>query len=78
MTIMIDQRLSRLAKALEQLPEAAQADVLAEIEAHVASLTEGRMTDAQRAIVMERLSAPRVCADRQEVEALFKAMKSGE
>jgi hypothetical protein len=74
----IDHQLARLAKAIELLPAEAQADVLAEIEARVDSLSEGRMTDAQRAIVLERSAGPMAIARREDVQALPEAMKMGE
>jgi Mg/Co/Ni transporter MgtE len=72
MPTAVTTQLAKLADALETLPEDAQAEVLAEIEARVDSLTQSRLTDEQRAIVRERLAAPREYASTVEVAALLR------
>ena len=71
---VIDQKIADLARAIEKLPQAAQADVLAELEARIDGLTIPQMTDAQRAIVSSRMSAPRDYTSPGEVDALLRRL----
>ena len=71
MTIMIDQKLAKLAKALGKLPDDAVADVLGEIEARVESLAHGRMTGEQRDLVRARMDAAREYASAEDVAAVL-------
>ena len=71
---VIDQKIADLARAIEKLPQAAQADVLAELEARIDGLTIPQMTDAQRAIVSSRMSAARDYTSPGEVDALLRRL----
>jgi Mg/Co/Ni transporter MgtE len=72
MTTTVPHELAELADTLRKLPEDARADVLAEIEAKVQNLRRSLMTDAQRAVVKQRLAERRVYASPAEVSALLR------
>jgi Mg/Co/Ni transporter MgtE len=72
MTTTMPHELSELAETLQKLPEEARADVLAEIEAKVQRLRHSLLTDAQRAIVKQRLAEPRVYASADDITALLR------
>lgn len=75
MTSTVTQKLAALVDTIEALPMQAQADVLAEIESRIKSLTQSSLTDEQRAVVNQRLATPRHYADRQDVLALLRRFK---
>ena len=72
MTMTLTLQLAELADTLRSLPEAACADVLAEIEAKVQNLNHSRMSQDQRAVVKQRLSQPRKYVSAAEVETLLR------
>ncbi len=75
MTI-IDQRLMKLAQALQQLAPETQTDVLDEMEARIANLTKSALTNEQRDIVKMRMAQPRVYVSNEEVANLLRRFKS--
>jgi Fic family protein len=77
MTSTVTQTLERLAQTLNDLPEDAQADVLAELESRVESLTKSQLTKPQRDLVKRRLAEPREYADAEDVEALLRRFNPG-
>lgn len=72
MTDTATDKLSKVVKAIEQMPEERRAAVINEIEAHVAQYGAPQMTDAQRAEVRRRLALPREHVPAAEIEALLK------
>jgi hypothetical protein len=72
MTAQLPRQLKELATTIGALPDDARADVLAEIEAKVKSLKQSQLTDAQTAIVRQRLAEPRVYASAAEVTDLLR------
>jgi hypothetical protein len=72
MTTTMPHELSELAETLQKLPEEARAEVLAEIEAKVQNLRRSLLTGAQRAIVKQRLTDPRIYASPDEVTTLLR------
>ena len=72
MDMTITQSLERLAHTLSRLPVETQADVLAELERRVDSLAQSQMSDAQRAVVVQRLAEPRSYAGAAAVAALLQ------
>ena len=72
MATSVTQKLADLVDTIEALPSEAQADVLAEIENRIEHLKRSALTDEQRAIVRERLAAPRQYARREDVLALLR------
>lgn len=71
MTNVLAATMDRLAATLSDLPEDAQADVLAEIEAKMDGLAQSHLTDAQRQLVTNRMAGPRRYASPAEVSALL-------
>lgn len=71
MTNILAATMDRLAVRLRDLPEDAQTEVLAEIEAKMDDLAQSKMTEEQRDLVLRRIAAPRDYASPAEVAALL-------
>ena len=68
----VTQTLFELVETIEALPADAQTDVLAEIKSRIEYFKRSALTEEQRALVIERLAAPRKYAPRDDVLALLR------
>ena len=72
MTDTVTDKLSKIVRTIEEMPEERRAVVLKEIEEHVARYAAPQMSHAQRDEVRRRLALPREHVPAAEIAVLLK------